>query len=505
MTQKDLIQYHKWDKKEYLKLFKSINENFGLKSIQFYMPFYSLYFYIHNKPKANLKIDLQRNYYILNIRDKIKERYYNSNTILLIDVLNSSKNRIEEKECFCKCIPIVDPMHCLNNNYNFVNKTNYHLPSSYNHNTFSKINDIDNTAYIDVFCSYLFGNLSHNNILPSFAKYYGSANGIGNYNYDISEEYHDIKDYKSFNETIEKGFDLEIYVSDSDSDSDSDSESEIEDIIRSPMSILSNSSSNSSSKKSSNKSSNSSSKSDYNYINDDYIAKIKNIPLQYLFIERLEGTLEDLLDDDISEELLISCMFQISFSLTYLQKHYLFTHNDLHINNIMYENTDKEYLYYKYNNIYYKVPTYGKIFKIIDFGRAIFKYKNKVFMNDVFSKYGEAGGQYTYNPQVKYMQNNNKEYIKPNYNFDLCRLSMTILDELNKHNYSDNILDFLIKLCINEEKDINFLEMNDDFKLYISIAKNACNSLPRVIIQHDIFKKYRIKKKLFPRKSFYSI
>tara|TARA_B100000212_G_C26934443_1_gene347475 strand:- start:245 stop:493 length:249 start_codon:yes stop_codon:yes gene_type:complete len=82
---------------------------------------------------------------------------------------------------------------------------------------------------------------------------------------------------------------------------------------------------------------------------------------------------------------------------------------------------------------------------------------------------------------------------------------MTILDELNKHNYSDNILDFLIKLCINEEKDINFLEMNDDFKLYISIAKNACNSLPRVIIQHDIFKKYRIKKKLFPRKSFYSI
>ena len=26
----------------------------------------------------------------------------------------------------------------------------------------------------------------------------------------------------------------------------------------------------------------------------------------------------------------------------------------------------------------------------------------------------------------------NREYIKPNYHFDLCRLSMTILEELNQ-------------------------------------------------------------------------
>ena len=98
-----------------------------------------------------------------------------------------------------------------------------------------------------------------------------------------------------------------------------------------------------------------------------------------LYIEKLEGTLEDLIDDNISEELILSCMFQISFALTYLQKHFEFTHNDLHINNIMYSNTETKYLYYKLNNIYYSIPTYGKIFKIIDFGRAIFKYKNKIF------------------------------------------------------------------------------------------------------------------------------
>ena len=79
-------------------------------------------------------------------------------------------------------------------------------------------------------------------------------------------------------------------------------------------------------------------------INDDYIAHIKHIPLQLLFIEKLEGTLEDLLNDNYSDNLLISCLFQITFALTYLQKHYLFTHNDLHINNIMYQTTEKKIL-----------------------------------------------------------------------------------------------------------------------------------------------------------------
>ena len=54
-----------------------------------------------------------------------------------------------------------------------------------------------------------------------------------------------------------------------------------------------------------------------------------------------------------------------------------FTHNDLHTNNIVYVSTEKKYLYYRYDNKHYKVPTYGRIYKIIDFGRAIYKFKNK--------------------------------------------------------------------------------------------------------------------------------
>ena len=47
--------------------------------------------------------------------------------------------------------------------------------------------------------------------------------------------------------------------------------------------------------------------------------------------------------------------------------------------------------------------------------------------------------------------------------------------------------------------------MPDDFYLYKSIAKDACNCLPREVIMNDIFKSYRIKKKLFPRKSYYTL
>ena len=492
MTNKYIIRYHKWRKKEYNDLFNSLREYLNIQSLQFYMPFYSLFFYVHNTPNSNQVIDLERNFYIKKVNSILKERYYNSNYILSGEIYDSNKNTIEEKEFFCKTIPIVDAMHCINNNYNFVNKTNYHLPSPYNYNTFHKINNIDNTAYIDVLCSFLFGRLTYYKKSPSFSLFYGSVNGVGDYNYDITEEYQDIKVDKCFNKTIDKGFTLNMYMSDSDSDSDSGSDSDsIESIHRSSLSSFESES--------------------IPYVksismddSNDYIAQLKNIPLQMLFIEKLEGTLEDLLEDNISEEILLSCIFQISFALIYLQNHFHFTHNDLHINNIMYVPTTTKYLYYKYNNMYFRVPTHGMIFKIIDFGRAIFTYRNKIYMNDAFAKFGEAGGQYTYPSQVNFMKQKHKELIQPNYHFDLCRLSMTILEDMNQSYFSNEIIQFLKNICIDKYNN-NFCDMIDNFDLYINIAKNACNSLPRDIIMYDIFKKYRIKKKLFPRKSFYTI
>ena len=100
------------------------------------------------------------------------------------------------------------------------------------------------------------------------------------------------------------------------------------------------------------------------------------------------------------------------------------------------------------------------VFKIIDFGRAIFTFKNKVYKNDVFSRNGEAGGQYSYPHQVSFLKDKvNDRYNKigePNYNFDLCRLAITILDvcEYDKtmdYKEKQPFFDFIYNLTLTEK------------------------------------------------------
>ena len=101
MNKKEIdIFYYKWNSIKYHELFSSITQLLSIKSLQFYMPFYSLYFYIHNKHQSNIKIDLQRNFYIRKIKEIIKERYYHSNLILLGSIYDSSKNKLKARGYF---------------------------------------------------------------------------------------------------------------------------------------------------------------------------------------------------------------------------------------------------------------------------------------------------------------------------------------------------------------------------------------------------------------------
>ena len=90
----------------------------------------------------------------------------------------------------------------------------------------------------------------------------------------------------------------------------------------------------------------------------------------------------------------------------------------------MYNATKKKYLYYCYKKKHYKVPTYGRIFKIIDFGRSIYKYDQKVFCSDSFQPGADAATQYNTEPYF----NEKKPRLEPNYSFDLCRLACSIFD-----------------------------------------------------------------------------
>jgi len=472
------IEYYKWSKKDSKILYNSLKDILGIQEPQLYFPIMSLFFYIHNTPYSHRTIDFKRDHYLTKIT---RYNEYKANILAEGEILH--KNQKKQIQLFGKIIPLLDPVHYLLNNYNVSIHRNPLLPSNYSFNTFAKLNDMNNMAYIDVFLSYLVSQITIKDKNPSFPIYYGSVNCIGNYKYDISEDIDEFKNHDGFNKIYKQISIDKLSVDYSSSDSSSDS-----------------SSSNSSY-------SSSSSSSDY-----DYISTLTNIPVIYLFIESLSGTLEDIIKNELSLSLLRSCLFQIIFALIYLQKHLKCTHNDLHINNIMYTSTDKPYLYYKYNNQYFKVPTYGKLFKIIDFGRSIFTFRKKTYMNDVFSKYGEAEGQYTHPPQVSFLKTDLDDVVYPSYHFDLCRLAITMIDEI-RYNHDDELededeyqdfLDFL-KYLVTDKNGKRLDKEEDNFDLYIKISRNACNCLPREVITNTFFHEYRVKKKQFPKSTYYSV
>jgi hypothetical protein len=221
-------------------------------------------------------------------------------------------------------------------------------------------------------------------------------------------------------------------------------------------------------------------------------------------LEKCENTLDYLMENDLLEDHeWTSCLFQIIISLAVFQKTFSFTHNDLHTNNIMYIPTDREFLYYTFNNVTYKVPTYGKIYKIIDFGRAIYKFQGQTMCSDSFHLKGDAGSQYNCEPYL----DENKPRLEPNPSFDLCRLACCLYDHFVEDIFDaeeilkKNKIAKLIGSWLMDDKDRNILYKNSgeerypEFKLYKMIARTIHKAIPYVQLDNDIFKKYITSKK----------
>lgn len=472
------IQYFNWYKK-YKKFFNTCEDVLKLKSCQFYYPIFSLFFNIRNTDNSHKSLDLKRRYILNEIFKKTDNDDYNSNCCVDCNIYDTIEKKDFRKNIFVKQISILDINHIILNHYNLLNPRNNLLPSNYNYNTYDKINKIDNCCYIDCFFSFIVGTLNDKNILPNFSKYYGCVNGISNHKVDVTEDIQDFESYEQFEKGLKKIFDVNVYTNSLDKlenmEIDSNSDKDSEELKKDSENMLE-----------SEEESDSESDTDSE---DDYIIEFKNIPVINLFLEKLDGTLEELLTQETYDaNIIIGCLFQISFSLYYLQEQFKFIHNDLHINNIMYVKTSEEFLYYKLKDKYYKIPTNGYIFKIIDFGRCIFTFKGRLYLNDSFSKHGEADTQYDYT----------NEKFNPNYNFDLCRLSTTILDELNEipdDHIKDKVLhNKLIDLLLNmiKDKDDNYIYDGTDnsFQLYVDITNKSVNSLPIDILQNEIFNCY---------------
>ena len=244
-----------------------------------------------------------------------------------------------------------------------------------------------------------------------------------------------------------------------------------------------------------------------NESNDNVFSSIYDFPCQIICLENLKDTLDSLIENNenkLHKKSGLRVCFKLMILIVY-QKVFDFTHNDLHTNNIMYNHTDKKFINYHYNGVYYRVPTYGKLYKIIDFGRAIYKFDGKQIISDSFYLKGDAAGQYNFSRCM----NHRKKEIKPNRSFDLCRLACSLFDYIfdDITDKPQSKIEHLIYEWVTDDTGKNILYKSDgeerypDFKLYKMISRKVTKHLPEKQVEKEIFKSFVSSKKKIGKKS----
>jgi len=418
----------------------------------------------------------------------------------------SNNEPSESRRVFLKVTHLLDPIHWIRGEYSLPKDAA--LPG--NQRTWAtawkKLHEPCNQAYIESVASYVLGRLAEEGITPHFNHFYGSfCAKASTYRYNLTEDFYSYRDerwfWKGYDNTL---FKLSVrdrknpnapvpervqqYVFDADIDNSSSistdlGEQELENIvvdsvkegsIHSADSMRSISFENSSSLSSS-----SGLSSDMSNILEAYevYAEMSNYPVMLIFTQMNEGTMEDLLTnfEEVGaspgmvewEEHWTAWLFQIIAALVCAQKVIGFTHNDLHTNNIVWTKTEEEFLYYRTGaGVIYRVPTFGKIFKIIDFGRAIFTVNETMYISDDFKEDNDAGEQYAFSPLCdKY-----EKEVPPNPSFDLCRLAVSLLgnlfplkpDEIEDGNVLSKEKGLVVKETVSELYNLLWSFMIDD-------------------------------------------
>lgn len=545
------VNYLKRRNNELFRLFES-PDFLSMKSVQNYIPIYDCFFSL-NETNYN-SINLNQKWYITNLVNKESENTFS------VKLKNSCNQKTKDKTIFFKMAPLLDPFKYLVGKYGKEEEL-FNLPKhNSSKNIHEKLKTSNNSAYIDGFFAYLNNYLFTKFNFVNGLEFYGSFLGIKqNFRLNVSDdlEYlqnsdffrshrnklYSIEDYEHLFRSEEKLKPIKLHgsvksilsfesiekiqyddlfqdtIEPNNRDCDASKRDVIEnsveecEIISDCISVNTSSSCSSRTSITSNTGSYDS-ESSIESINDDedesittsegddIYANIFNFPVQLIGLEKCKQTLDDLiLENKLNDNEWASILMQVIMILITYQKTFNFTHNDLHTNNVMYVPTDKKYLYYKYNNITYKVPTYGKIFKIIDYGRAIFKCNGHLFCSDSFKQGEDASTQYNTEPYF----NSNKPRLEPNYSFDLCRLGCSIFDyivndieDLNDMTKFTDAQKLLISWCY-DDNNINLLYKSNgadrypDFKLYKMIARCVHNHTPERQLSNKLFEKLIVK------------
>ena len=523
--------YYKKAKKLNLEMLESISE------IQNYNPIYSRFFEM-DETNYN-RIALNHQYQIYDLKSVVDD-----------------KDAVVEKDIFIKFSPLLDPLNYLRGKYDLETSVFKTLPklNSTAEMCLPKVLDVNNSSYVDGFFSYLTSMMKETYEWVHGVEYYGSALAVQQkFKYDIVDDLDFLLKCSFFTNNLNKHFtvdedtsiilreysgensrtnkkklsikdlEIELEVEDmnpvKDEVKDDVKEDDVKEVDETPLleyeSVPKNSISDSSSDSSSDSNSDTTesedsqwetesdkstneeddNESDNSIFEEDekMFCYLKEFPVQLIFQEKCKGTFDELImQRKLKDDTFIEALLQIVLILATYQKVFNFTHNDLHTNNIMYVETEEEFLYYKIDDVCYKVPTNGRIFKLIDFGRSIYQFNGKTFCSDSFAPNGDAATQYNCEPYF----NEKKPRIDPNPSFDLCRLGCSLYDFVCRDDEVKTPLQILINSWCKDDYDKSVLyksngqERYPDFKLYKMIARTVNNLVPAEQLKQNVFKKY---------------
>ena len=504
-----------------------------------------------------------------------------SGSVSVVEDLQTSKRRVVQT--WNRLTHLVEPIRAMSGEY--VLPDDGALPSfrAAWQGALRKINDPFNEAYTDAVFACMASRLVETGRTPHFCRFFGTMNGrVPTYTYNITDDMGDIEGEAWYAEGLKSGAFRILAVDPYDPDVTAEVKEPWDDVrprlLGGDAATVSSGSSDSSASSVSAETDAPESESieleeadievsgsavvqraavelrriggDRHSVHSDgssseddieYKALLPNFPVQLTVLERCDGTLDDLMEDEVDEdatpdmretkeERWTAWMFQVIAGLTVAQQTYDFVHNDLHTNNVMWCGTGETHLYYHVTGAvggdrFYKVPTFGRIMKIIDFGRATFRppaasADNRVWFPDAFAPDADAGHQYNCGPY--FIQGEPK--VLPNKSFDLCRLAAAMLEMLwpepislveprivmtkepgRTQHVTTSPLWNLMWLWLTDKHGKNMLldptgkERYPQFDLYCAIARDVQNAVPAQQLTLPLFDNaFRCRRKDIP-------
>jgi hypothetical protein len=484
----------------------------------------------------------------------------------IFDVTLEDVSGIQTKgRAFMKVVHLLDPIALLQNEYMVPEHPLLPLGENAWKKTLAKLHSPSNQAYVDAVANYIIGQFRHKGYTPNAVLSYGSFTGIAkSYKFRITDEYNSYRQCRWFWKGIRNHAasleieaepeptcpfeDLDASIANTvelamEADLDDKASLHSFDFSEEPAVPEEEETQQTEPDEEAEEEGEGDTCSSMTECPDVNL-NLPSMPVAIICQEAQEGTIDDLLELEEIQNLLneqeviaegtpewdrmwLAWIFQVISVLSFLQKQISFTHNDLHTNNVVWRSTKEPYVYYKASdNTTWRIPTYGRIFSLIDFGRAIFKIQDHLWISDDHWPDNDAGGQYNFGPFFSI----EKPKIVPNPSFDLARFAVSLLEGLydeypakrkgltlmsqegnwKMYETVSPLFNLLWVWTLDDDGRTIYQDKAGDekypgFDLYVAIAKSVHDAVPKDQIRKPVFEPFQWKGKMPANTPIYPI